>query len=125
MNETSDEDKTMRAVNDMYNHRSILCQLSDETLSHLPPYILCTYGARWIASVEDRLPPHILERPDIQDLLYCDEHYVNNYPGDQIDGPPPTRRDCKMCNELKDSENVEMKKEKSCSVPSALLCFRV
>ena len=97
--ESPEDDKTMCAVIDMYNHHSVLYLLSDETLSHLPPYIFCSYGARWVASVEDRLPPHILERSYIQQLLYCQEHYVNNYPGDQIDGLPSRRIDCVLCNE--------------------------
>ena len=109
---SEEDDETARAVIDMYNHYSILANVSDETLSHLPPYLLYTYGSQWVASVEHRLPPHILQRADIQQLLYCQDHYVNNYPGDHIDGPPSRRIDCVLCREQNDCKAFEKKKKK-------------
>ena len=109
---SEEDDESARAVIDMYNHNSILFNVKDETLSHLPPYMLYTYGSQWVATVEHQLPSHILQRADIQQLLYCREHYVNNYPGDQIDGPPSRRIDCVQCRERNDFKSFEMKKKK-------------
>lgn len=73
----------------------LLC-LDDETLSALPLYILSTWGAKEVKFVFERLPATTRENPEISELQFCDTHW-NCDTGDQIDGPPPSRRDCHAC----------------------------
>lgn len=79
----------------LYRETRTLTALDDRQLQLLPTEFLCNWAAEDVPLVYHRLPEDIQKLPCIRELRPCLQHY--NTGRTHIDGPPPAKRDCLLC----------------------------